>query len=122
MVFDDLKYIRKKYGENMSHLCRELFPTILEKPGLLYNLLTSSFCESKELYYDIVKEHKEIAFKNYILSFYAVRVAPSAAERERENGDRRRDKARRQNNRSVRESFKRFCPFHFSPLGPGCAG
>lgn len=70
MVFDDLKYIRKKYGENMSHLCRELFPTILEKPGLLYNLLTSSFCESKELYYDIVNEHKEIAFKNYILSFY----------------------------------------------------
>ena len=70
MVFDDLKYIRKKYGENMSHLCRELFPTILEKPGLLYNLLTSHFCESKELYYDIIKEHKELAFKNYILSFY----------------------------------------------------
>ena len=29
---DDLKRIKKDYGENMSHMCRELFPTILEKP------------------------------------------------------------------------------------------
>lgn len=25
----DLKIIKKEYGEEMSHLCRELFPTIL---------------------------------------------------------------------------------------------
>lgn len=30
---DDLKQIKNKYGENMMHLCRELFPTILESDG-----------------------------------------------------------------------------------------
>ena len=33
----DLKLIKKKYGEEMSHLCHELFPVILEQEGLLSN-------------------------------------------------------------------------------------
>lgn len=37
---DDLKQIKKEYGENMAHLCRELFPTILETPGLLIYLFS----------------------------------------------------------------------------------
>ena len=36
---DDLKLIKKYYGENMMHLCRTLFPTILETKGLLFSLL-----------------------------------------------------------------------------------
>ncbi len=28
---DELYYIKKKYSEQMSHLCRKLFPTILEE-------------------------------------------------------------------------------------------
>lgn len=35
----DLKMIKKYYGEDMAHLCRELFPTLLEKEGLLLNLI-----------------------------------------------------------------------------------
>ena len=66
---DDLKYIKKHYGEKMSHLCRRLFPSILEHPGLLYHLLTSHFYKSKSLYYDIVNEQKEDLFKEYIYSF-----------------------------------------------------
>ena len=33
-----LDLIKKYYGENMMHLCRKLFPTILEKKGLLLYL------------------------------------------------------------------------------------
>ena len=66
---DDLKYIKKHYGENMSHLCRELFPSVLERSGLLYHLLTTNFNPSRSLYYDIVNEKKVNNFKDYIYSF-----------------------------------------------------
>ena len=39
----DLKLIKKKYGEEMSHLCRELYPIILEQEGLLSKLLLNHF-------------------------------------------------------------------------------
>ena len=51
---DDLKLIKKYYGENMMHLCRELFPTLLETPGLLFGILDKKFDCSKFLYEDIV--------------------------------------------------------------------
>ena len=66
---DDLKRIKKEYGENMSHLCRSLFPSILEKPGLLYHILSTHFAKSKSLYGDITSEHKEYLFKEYIYHF-----------------------------------------------------
>ena len=67
---DDLKFIKKCYGENMSHLCRELFPSILECPGLLYHLITTHFYPNKELYNDIIKSDAKDRFKNYIYSFF----------------------------------------------------
>ena len=67
---DDLKRIKKDYGEKMSHMCRELFPSILEKPGFLYHLLSSNFVKSKSLYDDIVNENKKLAFKEYIFYFF----------------------------------------------------
>ena len=67
---DDLKEIRKHYGEKMSHLCRDLFPTILEKKGLLYHILETHFARSKQLYEDIMSENKESSFKTYIYSIY----------------------------------------------------
>ena len=63
---DDLKLIKRHYGENMMHLCRELFPTLLEEEGLLFKLLSSSFAYNKFLYDDI-KDKQEI-FKEYIYS------------------------------------------------------
>lgn len=50
----DLKIIKKYYGEKMMHLCRKNFSTILETPGLLPNILLSSFYPSRYLYEDIV--------------------------------------------------------------------
>ncbi len=67
---DDLKKIKKEYGEGMSHMCRELFPTILEKPGLLYHIITKRFIKSKQLYEDIINSNKKYEFKNYIYFLY----------------------------------------------------
>ena len=69
---DDLKQIKNKYGEEMSHLCRELFPTILESDGLLFKLLSDHFDYYKGLYNDIVDNNLEYAFKNYIYSLIDV--------------------------------------------------
>ena len=62
----DLKAIKKKYGEEMMHLCRELFPTILEEEGLLPKLLFNNFKESRSLAKDIIDNNLEEEFKNYI--------------------------------------------------------
>lgn len=72
MMTDDLAIIKKQYGEEMMHLCRSMFSTILEKPGLLSNLLSEHFDSSRLLYEDIVENHLEGEFKNYIYSFIDV--------------------------------------------------
>lgn len=68
-MIDDLKVIKKIYGEKMSHLCRELFPTLLEQPGYLSNLLQEKFEPSKCLYDDIMINSMKEPFKNFIYSF-----------------------------------------------------
>jgi len=62
----ELEKIKNYYGEKMMHLCRSLFPTLLEKENLLLNLLESNFAHSKFLYEDIVKYNQIDNFKNYI--------------------------------------------------------
>ena len=69
-MHDDLYMIKKKYGENMMHLCRELFPTILETNGSLYQLLSDNFAYSKFLYNDIIGNNLKESFKNYIYSLF----------------------------------------------------
>ncbi len=69
-MIDDLKIIKKKYGEKMSHLCRELFPTILEKEGLLSKLLMENFAESHFLYDDIKESDLIYKFKDFIYRKY----------------------------------------------------
>ena len=68
----DLKIIKKKYGEEMMHLCRELFPTLLEQEGLLPKLLHDNFKESRSLVKDIIDNNIEDEFKNYIYSMVDV--------------------------------------------------
>ena len=65
----DLKWIKKHYGEKFSHLCRSLFPTILEKEGLLKKLIKDHFLPSRELHYDIVNNNLTTPFSDYIYSF-----------------------------------------------------
>ncbi len=65
---EDLRKIKKKYGENMMHLCRELFPTLLEKPNLLFDLLSSRFDHTRDLYDSIVSNGIVDTFKDFIFS------------------------------------------------------
>ena len=63
---EDLKVIKKKYGENMMKLCRENFPSLLEQEGLLSQLMLEHFVPSHELYDDIVNNGLDTDFKNYM--------------------------------------------------------
>ena len=63
---NDLKIIKKYYGENMMHLCRELFPTVLETEGLLSKIILDTFAPNRLLFDDMKENKKTEAFKNYI--------------------------------------------------------
>ena len=68
-ALDDLKYIKKQYGEKMSSLCEELFSFVLARPGLLYHVLKSHFNPSRSLYDDLINSYKQYEFKEYIYNF-----------------------------------------------------
>lgn len=63
---NDLKIIKKKYGEKMSHLCRKDFPTILETKGLLPKILLENFYPTHYLYDDLKEQNKLIQFRSHI--------------------------------------------------------
>ena len=66
----DLKLIKKHYGEKMMHFCRETFPTILEKEGKLFEIISNTFAYNKFLYDDIIDNDFTEDFKNLIYSKY----------------------------------------------------
>ena len=78
-MIDDLKVIKKKYGEKMAR-CRNSFPILLEKPGKLSKLLMDNFYESHSLFDDIVTAGVESDFKNYIYSLVDVENNIEATE------------------------------------------
>ena len=65
----DLKYIKKHYGENFAKLCRELFPTILEKPGELSKIISEKFDPSPTLFEDI--SNIKLDFKTFVYSIFS---------------------------------------------------
>ena len=65
---EELKKIKKLYGEDMMHLCRELFPTILEKPGILLDTLTKTFAPSHVIAKDMINNGYTEHFRNLIIS------------------------------------------------------
>lgn len=65
---DDLRIIKKRYGEAMMRLCRSLFSTLLEEPGVLSKLMLDHFEPSRDLYSAIVDSGIEFTFKDYIYS------------------------------------------------------
>ena len=67
-MVNDLKIIKKEYGEKMAHLCRDLFPIILETPGLLSKIIISKFSRNHFLYDDLIENDMIEEFKNYIYS------------------------------------------------------
>ena len=66
----DLKIIKKKYGENFSKLCRELFPSILENEGELVSIITFLFKESHFLYDDLITYDRVKSFQRLVMNKY----------------------------------------------------
>ena len=69
---NELKQIKKIYGEDTMHLCRNLFPSILEHEGLLLSILKEHFAPTKFLAQEIISQHQEENFKNFIFGFIDV--------------------------------------------------
>ena len=65
---NELRIIKKKYGEVMMHLCRKIFPTILETEGLLPKLLEEHFAYNRNLGEDIINNDRVLEFKEYVYS------------------------------------------------------
>lgn len=63
---NDYENLKKKYGEKFAKLCRTLFPTILEKEGLLSEIIESKFAPNKSLYEDITQDGNIAGFKDFI--------------------------------------------------------
>lgn len=79
---EDLKIIKKKYGEDMMHLCRQLFPTILEKDtNELSTILLQCFYPNKSLCQDIIKNNLITQFRNYILRNQSTNIEKQSVDK-----------------------------------------
>ena len=65
---DDLKIIKKKYGEKMMHFIRENFSTLLDTPGLVSSVMLDTFYPTHSLYYDLVSDSERNKFIEFIYS------------------------------------------------------
>ena len=64
----ELEQRKKIYGEKFMHLCRRLFPTLLEQEGILLEVLTSTFAANSRTLGQDIKPEQEEMFKNLIYS------------------------------------------------------
>ena len=69
---DELKQIKKIYGEEMMHLSRELFPSILEKEGALLHILEKHLAPNRTFASEIISNDLKSEFKNWIYSYVDV--------------------------------------------------
>ena len=63
---EELLFIKKKYGEEMMHLCRKLFPTILETKDALSKILLDNFYPNHSITKDLLVKDLIYDFKNFI--------------------------------------------------------
>ena len=70
---DELTQIKKIYGEEMMHLCRDLFPSLLEEKGLLLSILQNALAPTHSFASDIINNHLYVEFKNWIYGFINVK-------------------------------------------------
>ncbi len=83
---NELKMIKKLYGEQMVHYCRDNFATILEEDGVLLHILTSNFNPSHNIYNDLYLSRSLDEFKNFIFNKFESRDKkfPDATESPKE--------------------------------------
>lgn len=67
----ELKKIKKIYGEKFKNLCRDMFPTIIEKEGTLLNILRKRFSNNCSYLYEAItgngleEEFKELIYSEF---------------------------------------------------------
>ena len=62
----ELKQIKKLYGEDMMHYCRDTFPSILDKKGKLSEILTKVLAPTHSIYKDLKEANCLNDFKIFI--------------------------------------------------------
>ncbi len=65
---NELKQIKKIYGEEMAHLCRSLFPDILEHEGRLLQILQDNLAPTRSFAKDITEKSLQSSFRNWVNS------------------------------------------------------
>ena len=70
---NELRRIKKLYGEDMMHFCRSKFPMILEHEGELLRILTENLAPTKSIYEDITNNNFEGDFIRWINSLADVK-------------------------------------------------
>ena len=68
----ELNQIKKIYGEEMMHICRDLFPSLIENEGLLLSILKNNVAPTRSLASDIKEYCLYSEFKSFIYSFVDV--------------------------------------------------
>ena len=63
---DELKKIRKLYGEKLMQTCRSFFPQFLGKGDLVLNILTKYFAPTHSLYDDLNKSGNLSIFRDFV--------------------------------------------------------
>ena len=71
---NDLKLIKKDYGEDMMHFCRDNFPTLIEK-NLLYKAIHEKFYKNKYLYRDLKAQNMLEEFVLFITAPYTSSIS-----------------------------------------------
>ena len=70
-IKNDAKFLKNYYGEDFYHLCRSLFPTILEQEkGLLSKIVYKCFAPTKSLYVTLVENDQIEDFRVFINLIY----------------------------------------------------
>ena len=66
----ELNSIKKKYGESFMHVCRELFPTMLEDDGMLSSILADYFATNNRELGETIRKKRglESRFKEFVYS------------------------------------------------------
>lgn len=73
-ALEELKKIKRLYGEDFMHLCRNLFSTILEQEGLLIEILQTTFATNSRTLGKDINLVLEDDFKNYIFNKVATKT------------------------------------------------
>ena len=68
---EELKKIKKIYGEEMMHLCRELFPSLIEE-NQLFSILQNHLAPTRSFASDVKKNYLYEEFKSWIYSYIDV--------------------------------------------------